>query len=159
MIEVLIRPVEDFEMPTSLSGQGIHSPLAGNKGCIGHKVCCDGRERLQLLLQPPKKAKPHLLPQFVEGSGLHVELTVRIHEMCVRPLDPSASGGLRLLAMAADVPRLQLHVGGMLASGFSLRAGGLSFDASDLSLSAGFLRVFLLLGKSVVEVFPLFLHH
>jgi hypothetical protein len=84
-------------MPASLSGQGIHSPLAGNEGRVGHKADSDGRERLQLFLRPPKKAKPHILPRFIEGSGLRAELTVRIHEKCVRPLDPSAGGGLCLL--------------------------------------------------------------
>jgi hypothetical protein len=31
MVEVLTRPVEDLEVPTSLTGQGIRCPLAGDK--------------------------------------------------------------------------------------------------------------------------------
>jgi hypothetical protein len=43
-IEVLVRLVEDFEMPTSLLGQGIHSPLTGNKRCVGQEAHRDGWE-------------------------------------------------------------------------------------------------------------------
>jgi hypothetical protein len=38
MIKVLVRLIEDFKVPTSLSGQGIRCPLAGNKGCVGYKA-------------------------------------------------------------------------------------------------------------------------
>jgi hypothetical protein len=47
-------------MPTSLMGQGIRSPLTGNEQGVGHETGRDGRERLQLLLQPPEEAEAHL---------------------------------------------------------------------------------------------------
>ena len=114
----------------------------------------------------PKEAKPHLLPRFIERGGLCAKLKVRFHKKCVRPLNPSTGGGLHHLVMAADVPQLRLHVGGALASDFSLHAHSLSFCASvlgfgagGLGLRTGFFSVIPLLGKSALEVFPLFLRH
>jgi hypothetical protein len=52
-IEVLVRLVEDIEMPTPLSGQSIRSPLASNERRVGHENHHDRREQLQLILQPP----------------------------------------------------------------------------------------------------------
>jgi hypothetical protein len=74
-------------MPTSLMGQGIHSPPAGNERGVGHETGRDGRERLQLLLQPPEEAEAHLFARFVKRGSSHAQLAVRVHEQRVRSVD------------------------------------------------------------------------
>jgi hypothetical protein len=59
-VELLIAPVKGLELHTTLMGQGIHSPFRGHEQHIGHQAPHDGRERLQLLLQPPEEISPHL---------------------------------------------------------------------------------------------------
>jgi hypothetical protein len=108
MVEVLGYPIEDFEMPTTLTGQGIRCPLTGNERGIGHEAGRDRQERLQLLLQPPEKAKAHLFARHVKRGGSRAELALRIHKQRVRPFNPSASGGLRLLGVAVQALQPQL---------------------------------------------------
>jgi hypothetical protein len=77
-LEVFVRSVEDFEVPTSLMGQGIHGPFAGDKGGEGHEARHNRQEHLQLLLQPPKEAEAHLLTGRFKGGGPRTKLTVRV---------------------------------------------------------------------------------
>jgi hypothetical protein len=49
-LEAFVRLVEDLKVPASLTGQGIHGPLAVDEGGEGHEARHNGREHLQLLL-------------------------------------------------------------------------------------------------------------
>jgi hypothetical protein len=48
--KVLVRLVEDLEMPTPLAGQSIHGTLAGDEVGKRHEARHDGRKHCQLLL-------------------------------------------------------------------------------------------------------------
>jgi hypothetical protein len=114
MVEILGCPIKDFEMATSLMGQSICIPLVGNERGEGHETGHDGREQLQLLLQPPEEAEAHLFTGFVEGGGSRTKLTVRIHEQRVCSVEPSKGGGLRFVHIAAQTSQPRLHIGGTL---------------------------------------------
>jgi hypothetical protein len=88
-------------MPAPLAGQSIHGPLAGDEGGEGHETCHNGREHQQLLLQPFKEAKARFLARHFGVSSLRTQLAVRIHKLCVRPLDLRARRGLGLVHAAA----------------------------------------------------------
>jgi hypothetical protein len=99
--KVFVRLVEDLVMPAPLAGQSIHGPLAGDEGGEGHETCHNGREHQQLLLQPFKEAKARFLARHFGVSSLRTQLAVRIHKLCVRPLDLRARRGLGLVHAAA----------------------------------------------------------
>jgi hypothetical protein len=122
-IEVFGYPIKDFEIPTSLTGQGICSPLAGNERGVGHETGCDGRERLQLLLQPPEEAEAHLFAGFVKRGGSRAKLMVHVHEQRMRSVDPNVGGGLHLVNATAQALQPRLCVGGALESKAGLGAG------------------------------------
>jgi hypothetical protein len=92
--EAFVRLVEDLEMPAPFAGQSIHGPLAGDEGGKGHEACHDCRQHPQLLLQPLKETKAHLLAGRFEGGGPRTQLLVRVHELRMRPLDLRVCSGL-----------------------------------------------------------------
>jgi hypothetical protein len=152
MVEVLGYPIKDFKMPTSLTVQGIRSPLAGNERGEGHETGHDGREQLQLLLQPSEEIEAHLFAGFVKGHGSRTELTVRLHEQCVRSIDLSAGGGLCPVHVAAQTSLPQLRVSGALEGKTGLGAG-------SLGLGAVLFRVLPFRRKPTAEVLLLSLYH
>jgi hypothetical protein len=142
-IEVLVRSVEDFEMPPSISGQSIRSPLTGNERRVGHETRHDRQERLQHILKLPQKVFPHLLPRFVKGGGLRAKVTVCILEKHVRSFNPSAGGSLPFRCVRAYSLTL--------APCRRCASGGLRLHVGSLSLCAGFFRI-LLISKSATKV-------
>jgi hypothetical protein len=120
-------------------GQGICRSLAGNERGIGHEAGRNRRERLLLLLQPPEKAKAHLFARLVKRGSSRAELTVCIHEQRVRPLNPSAGGGLCLFGVAAQALQPRLRVGSALEGKAGLSAGSLGLCAG-LFCALPFLR-------------------
>jgi hypothetical protein len=70
---------------------------------------------------------------------------VRIHEQRVRPFNPSAGGGLRLLGVAAQPLQPRLRVGGALEGKAGLSAG-------SLGLCMGLFHALPLLRKPTAEV-------
>jgi hypothetical protein len=68
MVKVLGCLIKDFEMPASLMGQSIRSPLAGNERGKGLETRHDGWEQLQFLLQPPEEAEAHPSPDVSKGA-------------------------------------------------------------------------------------------
>jgi hypothetical protein len=132
-------------MPTSLTGQGIRNPLTGNERGVGHETGCDGRERLQLLLQPPEEAEAHLFAGFVKRGGSHAELTVHVNEQRVRSVDPSAGGGLCPVNITAQALQPRLRIDSALEGKAGLGAG-------SLDLGACFFRAVPLFRKPTTEV-------
>jgi hypothetical protein len=140
MVEVLGCPIKDFEMPSSLTGQSIRSPLAGNERGKGHETRHDGREQPQFLLQPPEEAEAHPFAGCVEGGGSRSKLAVCVHEQRVRSIDPSAveasvlsRWSCRLLCPDSTlVARLRAR----LTSAWAAWASSQAFSTSSLSAAS-----------------------
>jgi hypothetical protein len=142
-------------MAAPLVGQSIHGPLAGDEGGEGHETRHDGREHPQLLLQPFKEAKARFLARHFEGNGPLTQLPVRVHELCMCPLDLRACRGLGLVhAVAQGVePRLQLL--GPLAGETALRPRHFGLGLRSLRINDGLVGLPPLFRQLAPEIRPL----
>jgi hypothetical protein len=76
----------------------------------------------------------------------------------VRPFNPNAGGGLRLLGVAAQALQPQLRIGGTLESKIGLSTCNVGFSAGSLGLYASFFHALPLPCKPTAKVFFLCLH-
>jgi hypothetical protein len=150
--EAFVRLVEDLKVPAPLAGQSIHRPLAGDEGGKGHEAHHDCREHPQLLLQPLKEAKAHLLAGCFEGGGPRTQLLVRIHELRMRPLDLRARQGLGFVDTVAQAAEPRLQLLGALAGETGLRPRKFGLGLSSLRIGYGFVRVPPLLCQLTPEI-------
>jgi hypothetical protein len=135
--KVFIGPVEDLIVLAPLAGQRIHSPFAVDEGGKGHEALNEGREYQQFLLQPLKEAKAHLSVGHLEVSSPRTQLVVRVHELCARPLNLRARGGLGLVHAAAQSVVPHFPFLGALAGETSLRPRQFGLRLRSLRLGDG----------------------
>jgi hypothetical protein len=148
-VEVFIGPIKDFEVPTSLMGQGIHDSLTGDERSEGHETRHDRRKDLQFLLQPSEKAEAHLLTGCFKGGCTRTKLPIRVHEQRTRSVDLCAGRGLRLVQIAVQAPVVCLR--STLESEDSLGACKLGIGARSLGLRAGLVIILLFRCQPTVE--------
>jgi hypothetical protein len=143
VVEVFVRSIKDFEVPASLTGQGIRGSLTGDEQGEGHETRHDRRKHLQFLLQPSEKADAHLLTGRSKGDRARNKLPVRVHEQRTCLVDLCAGTGLRLVQIAAQAPVARLRLRSTLESEVSLGTRKLGIGARILGLRAGLVSILL----------------
>jgi hypothetical protein len=151
MVEVFIGPIKDFEVPASLTGQGIRCSLAGDERSEEHETRHDRRKHLQLLLQLPEKAEAHLLTRCIKGGRARTKLLVRVHEQRTRSVHPCAGRGLCLVQIATKVPVVRLC--STLEGKTSLGARKFDIDTRSLGLRASFVSILFFRCQQAAELF------
>jgi hypothetical protein len=137
-----------------LVGQRIHSPLAGDEGGIRHEARHNGRERLQLLLQPFEEPKARLSVGHLEVSSPRTQLAVRVHELFARPLNLHASRSLGPLHAGLQSVEPRLPFLGAMAGETLLRPRQFGLRLSRLRLGDGLIGLLPFLHQLAPEVSP-----
>jgi hypothetical protein len=145
-------------VPASLVGQGIHGPFAGDERGKGHEARHNRWEHLQLLLQPSEEAEAHLLTGRIKGSSPHTKLSVRVRELCMRPVDLCTRRGLRFVQAAAQAAVARFNLLSALASKIGLSTRKFGLGTCGLRLDIGLVRIPLFRCQPTAEVHFLGLH-
>jgi hypothetical protein len=152
MFDVFVRTVEDFEVPASLTGQGIHDPFTGDERSEGHETRHNRRQHLQFLLQPPEKAEAHFLTRCIKGGGTRTKLPVRVHKQWMRSIDLCAGRGLCPVQTATRATVVCLRLRNELDGEIGLRARKLGLGTRGLGLHVGLVRILFFCRQLAAEV-------
>jgi hypothetical protein len=103
-------------------------------------------------MQPSEEAEAHLLTGRIKGSGPRTKLPVRVHELCMRPVDLCASRGLCFVQANAQAAVARFRLLSALASETGLRTCKFGLSLCSPRLSAGPICIFPLRHQLKAEV-------